>query len=106
MSCFSGPLAHRGYLGVGCCYLHEWGWGVVDKELVETHLLLSPRIGASESPSPGMQRSRACWAGLLAFLWSGQASSWPGPPVSSVPVKWLWGQPPHSRPSLSFSRGC
>lgn len=45
MSCFSGPLAHRGgYVGVGCCYLHEWGWGAVDKEPVETHLLLSPRL--------------------------------------------------------------
>lgn len=40
--------------------------GGVDKERVEIHLLLSPKIGASESPSSGLQREarspgRACW---------------------------------------------
>lgn len=68
----------------------EW----LTRELVETHLL-SGRIGASESPSPGMQRSgragQACWpssewtsqfmAGASCFLYSSKVGLGPAAPL-------------------------
>lgn len=78
----------------------EW----LTRELVETHLQLSPRIGASESPSPGMQRSRACWSGCWPSSGvdrpdHGQASCFLG---SS---KWVWkallGGPPCLSPGVA-----